>query len=79
MGSSMKSLKRKLEEYRIPFINVGNMEEAVNRAYEEITRGDIVLFSPGGSSYDMYENYKHRGDDFTEKVRNLKDRIEDND
>ncbi|TYB81888.1 MAG: UDP-N-acetylmuramoyl-L-alanine--D-glutamate ligase [Kosmotoga sp.] len=79
MGSSMKSLRRKLEEYRIPFINVSNMEEAVNRAYGEITRGDVVLFSPGGSSYDIYDNYKHRGDDFTEKVRYLKDRAENND
>ncbi len=79
IGSSMKSLRRKLEELRIPFISVTNMEEAVSRAFEEIAINDIVLFSPGGSSYDMYENYKHRGDDFTNKVRNLKNRIESND
>lgn len=79
MGSSMKSLRRKLEEYRIPFINVNNMEEAVNKAYGEVTRGDVILFSPGGSSYDMYDNYKQRGDDFTKKVRCLKDRVENND
>ncbi|MFO7882429.1 MAG: UDP-N-acetylmuramoyl-L-alanine--D-glutamate ligase [Kosmotogaceae bacterium] len=79
IGSSMRSLRRKLEEHRIPFISVNNMEEAVDRAYEEITMGDVVLFSPGGSSYDMYESYKHRGDDFTDKVKRLKDRIENND
>ena len=49
----------------------GSLAEAVERARETARRGDVVLFSPGTSSFDMFKNYKDRGDQFRATVQAL--------
>jgi UDP-N-acetylmuramoylalanine--D-glutamate ligase len=48
-----------------------SMPEAVSRAAEKASSGDVVLLSPGGTSYDMYNDFEERGDDFARAVRAL--------
>jgi UDP-N-acetylmuramoylalanine--D-glutamate ligase len=50
----------------------GSLEEAVNKAHSLAKPGDVVLFSPGTSSYDMFRNYGERGNIFKTLVQNLK-------
>ncbi len=33
---------------------------------------DTILFSPGGESYDLYDDYKHRGKEFTSLIKKNK-------
>ena len=47
------------------------LEDAVKAAYKESKKGDFVLFSPGYKSFDMFDNYEHRGKAFKEIVNNL--------
>lgn len=47
---------------------VENMQQAVELAGEHAEESSIVLFSPACASFDMYENFEHRGDDFANKV-----------
>jgi UDP-N-acetylmuramoylalanine--D-glutamate ligase len=49
----------------------GSMEEAVRQAARVAQSGDVVLLSPGGTSYDMYRDFEERGDDFARAVRRL--------
>lgn len=49
-----------------------SLEEAVNKAHSLAKAGDVVLFSPGTSSYDMFRNYGERGNIFKTLVQNLK-------
>ena len=49
-----------------------SLEEAVNQAQLLAEVGDVVLFSPGTSSYDMFRNYVERGNIFKTLVQNLK-------
>jgi UDP-N-acetylmuramoylalanine--D-glutamate ligase len=49
----------------------GSMQEAVESARRMAEPGDVVLLSPGCTSYDWYSNYGERGDDFAECVKNL--------
>jgi UDP-N-acetylmuramoylalanine--D-glutamate ligase len=45
------------------------MEEAVRAAADLARPGDAVLLSPACSSFDMFRDYKHRGDEFVRAVR----------
>jgi UDP-N-acetylmuramoylalanine--D-glutamate ligase len=54
-----------------PVRRARSMTEAVDRAAELARAGDAVLLSPGCASFDWYENYGARGDDFARAVREL--------
>ncbi len=47
------------------------MEEAVKVAYKIAERGDTVLLSPACASFDLFENYEDRGNQFKAAIRNL--------
>jgi len=47
------------------------MEDAVFKAYHAAKPDDIVLLSPACASFDMYNNYAQRGEDFCRAVANL--------
>lgn len=51
--------------------HVSSMEDAVNKAADIANPGDIVLLAPACSSFDMFDNYCHRGDVFMENVQSL--------
>ncbi len=54
---------------------VESMKAAVTRAYETAKPKDIILLSPACASFDMYENYGARGNDFIDLVNRLETRI----
>ncbi len=57
---------------RVPCFNAGrSLERAVELAREHARPGDVVLFSPGTSSFDMFKNYAERGNQFRALVLNL--------
>lgn len=49
------------------------LEEAVQKASDIAQAGDVVLLSPGGTSYDAYKDFEARGEDFRRLVNNLPD------
>jgi UDP-N-acetylmuramoylalanine--D-glutamate ligase len=48
-----------------------SMDEAVAEAARVARRGDVVLLSPGGTSYDMYTDFEERGRDFARAAGKL--------
>ncbi|MBI2588901.1 UDP-N-acetylmuramoyl-L-alanine--D-glutamate ligase [Candidatus Saccharibacteria bacterium] len=48
-----------------------NMDEIVKTAREVAEPGDVVLLSPASSSFDMFKDYKQRGEKFKAAVRAL--------
>ncbi len=62
----------KLWAPRVPCINVGrSLEKALYTARSQAQAGDIVLFSPGTSSFDMFRNYAERGNQFRQLVQSF--------
>jgi UDP-N-acetylmuramoylalanine--D-glutamate ligase len=52
-------------------VRASSMDEAVALASSLATRGDAVLLSPACSSFDMFRDYKDRGDAFVRAVEAL--------
>ncbi len=51
-----------------PVIDASDMHDAVARATELCASGDAVVLSPACASYDMFDNFGHRGRVFREAV-----------
>jgi len=52
-------------------IEVNNMEDAVKMAQRLSEKGDTVLLSPACASFDLFENYEDRGNQFKQAVKHL--------
>lgn len=57
--------------HSLPVISTANLQDAVVKAYCNASPGDVVLLSPGCSSFDEFENYEHRGNVFKKIVGEL--------
>lgn len=55
----------------LPVKRASSMDEAVRFASELARSGDAVLLSPACSSFDMFKDYKERGDAFVRAVEAL--------
>jgi len=51
--------------------NVKTLKDAVNIVNQNIKLGDIVLLSPASASFDNFKNYKDRGEQFKNNVKNV--------
>lgn len=52
-------------------VNTGSAEEAVKAAFHFAGPGDVILLSPACASFDLFNNYEDRGDQFKAAVRGL--------
>lgn len=51
---------------------VDTLSAAVHLAAEDAEKGDAVLLSPGCSSFDMFRDYVHRGEEFQHCIKLIK-------
>ncbi len=68
-GAIEKKLATKDTERVIKVEVVGSLNDAVDSAGKLAVRGDVVLLSPACASYDMFDNFEQRGQEFAELVR----------
>jgi UDP-N-acetylmuramoylalanine--D-glutamate ligase len=52
-------------------VNTTNAQEAVDASFRLASPGDVVLLSPACASFDLFNNYEDRGEQFKKAVRNL--------
>jgi|JYMV01.1.fsa_nt_gi UDP-N-acetylmuramoylalanine--D-glutamate ligase len=52
----------------VPTIRAREMRQAVQLAHDHAVSGDVVVLSPGCASFDMFEDFEHRGRVFKEAV-----------
>jgi UDP-N-acetylmuramoylalanine--D-glutamate ligase len=52
-------------------VDAGDLATAVRLAADAARPGDVVLLSPACASYDQFENFERRGEEFTRLVQNL--------
>ncbi len=56
---------------RFSVTKAGGLREAVLKAAEVAEAGDVVLFSPGGTSFDEFKDFEERGERFRSWVQEL--------
>ena len=49
----------------------GTMEVAVAKAVSEAQEGDVVLLAPAAASFDQYDSFERRGEDFIAQVNKV--------
>ena len=57
--------------HKVQIIDVDNLHDAVQGAYQAAHEGDTVLLSPCCASFDLFTSYEDRGNQFMNAVRNL--------
>lgn len=59
------------QEFPVKIYRVESLEEAIESVKEKARSGDVVIMSPAAASFDMFKNYKERGQTFRDLVNAL--------
>jgi UDP-N-acetylmuramoylalanine--D-glutamate ligase len=73
-GQTAPKFQAICEENQIPFVVVSTLHEAVQESYRYAKDHhiELVLFSPGAASFDMFKNVYDRVGQFVHEVSLLK-------
>jgi UDP-N-acetylmuramoylalanine--D-glutamate ligase len=77
-GAEADTLYAWCQEYGIPAQSTIDLSSCVADAQKKATPNEIILLSPGGSSYDLFKNYQERGDEFKKIIFKCDDIIINN-
>ena len=67
-GEAKEKIQKALQSV-VDVVEAGDLEEAVHAAYRRAEVGECILLSPMCASFDMFTNYKQRGNKFKEIVK----------
>lgn len=70
-GKEAEQLKSFCDLNNIPASSFANLEQAFTLLSQNLNSDDQILFSPAGASYDLYTDYRERGNHFKKLVENL--------
>jgi UDP-N-acetylmuramoylalanine--D-glutamate ligase len=71
LGEASSKIRSQLSE-AVPMLQARTMEEAVRVSFEQAEAGNTVLLAPACASFDMFEDYQHRGREFKAAVAKLR-------
>jgi UDP-N-acetylmuramoylalanine--D-glutamate ligase len=71
-GAESHTLFELCKKYSIPATLHATMKDAVSHCMQIIHPNDTVLFSPSGSSFDEFDNFEHRGNQFKKLILSYK-------
>ena len=71
IGETAGELADALDRAGVPFVQCGDLPTAVAAAAAAARPGEIVLLSPACASYDQFDDFEQRGEEFRRLVQNL--------
>lgn len=77
IGKDKLLILASLRDSIIPIQIADTMLEAVSIAFEQACNGDAVLLSPACASFDMFDNYEHRGRVFCAAVKQIANQLDE--
>lgn len=73
IGETSEKIRSQLAE-AAPILQAKDLDDAVRLSFEQAKPGDTVLLAPACASFDMFQNYEHRGREFKRAVQGLIER-----
>ncbi len=67
----LDTLKGSISQGEVAIRSINNLPDAVKEAVQAAKEGDVLLFSPGFTSFGMFKNEYDRGEKFIELVNSL--------
>lgn len=73
IGKTGRTIAQGLRKHHYPHITEGltKMDDIVATARDKAVKGDVVLLSTADASFDLFDNYKDRGNQFKAAIQNL--------
>ena len=68
-GAEAETLRTYCATNNIPAQDFATLDDAFEACVNKVTPQDCILFSPAGSSYDLFKDYEERGNYFKKLVR----------
>lgn len=72
VGETKNRIKTFAEMKKIPCTIKDTLKELMEEIKKDVQNGETVLLSPASASWDQYEKFEDRGEEFKEIVKNLK-------
>lgn len=74
-GSAANKFRELLRQRKIEFHDFNHWKDAVKSTYRRAGKGETVVLSPGGTSFDVFDNYRERGRAFDRWVEEAANEI----
>jgi UDP-N-acetylmuramoylalanine--D-glutamate ligase len=71
VGEAAQEIRVALDSAGVPFSDVGDLDSALAEAAANAHAGDVVLLSPACASFDQFDDFEARGDEFRRLVEAL--------
>ncbi|MBP7854514.1 UDP-N-acetylmuramoyl-L-alanine--D-glutamate ligase [Candidatus Babeliales bacterium] len=68
-GAEAETLANFCKKYNVAHNTAGTLEQALNQCHAIINQFDVILFSPAGSSFDLFKDFAHRGNEFKRLIQ----------
>jgi UDP-N-acetylmuramoylalanine--D-glutamate ligase len=73
IGEASEQLAAALDRAGVAYVQAGTLDDAVRLAAARSRPGEVVLLSPACASYDQFENFERRGEEYRRLVQNLEE------
>jgi len=71
IGANSEKLAKLAKEHNIDFTACETLENAIANIAQKLTKDEVALLSPAAASFDQFNSYKHRGEEFFRFVENI--------
>jgi UDP-N-acetylmuramoylalanine--D-glutamate ligase len=71
LGIDNKKIHAAFKDIVPTIVDSDNANDAVQKAFQLSTKGNVVLLSPACASFDLFKNYEERGTQFKDAVKGL--------
>ncbi len=72
IGANREKLAKLAKKHNVEFTSCETLKNAVNTIAKKLTKEEVALLSPAAASFDQFNSYKHRGEEFFKFIKNIK-------